>query len=170
MLRKRRGLSAGGGTPDAAARQLWFCIGTITTGIFAADLLQEQQAQSINSRLGCSVTPIGSAVRDLMKDLRHVVMAAQCDGEFRLCCLDHLPIVGERGAAKLFGAFPGDPRSAVGDTDNVAPNIPQNAQIRGVIDRMPMTDLGDGDALWDGHGGSPARVPPLAVVPENHAA
>jgi hypothetical protein len=67
MLRKRRGLSAGGGTPDAAARQLWFCIGTITTGIFAADLLQEQQAQSINSRLGCSVTPIGSAVRDLMK-------------------------------------------------------------------------------------------------------
>jgi hypothetical protein len=56
-----------------------------------------------------------------MKDLRHVVMAAQCDGEIRLCCLDHLPIVGEPGAAKLFGAFPGDPRIAVGDTDNVAP-------------------------------------------------
>jgi hypothetical protein len=26
MLRKRRGLSAGGDTPDAAVRQLWFCM------------------------------------------------------------------------------------------------------------------------------------------------
>jgi hypothetical protein len=41
-------------------RQLWYCIGTIATRILAADLLQEQQAQSINSRLGCSVKAIGS--------------------------------------------------------------------------------------------------------------
>jgi hypothetical protein len=51
----------GGDTPDAAARQLWYCIGTITTRILAADLLQELQAQSINSRSGCSVKAIGSA-------------------------------------------------------------------------------------------------------------
>ena len=79
-------------------------------------------------------------------------------------------VVGERGAAKLFGALPGDPRRAVGHPDDVAPEIPQNAQIGGVIDRMPMADLGDGDALWDGHGGPPAKALIPAVVPENHAA
>jgi hypothetical protein len=36
-------------------------IGTITTRILAVDLLQKQPAQSINSRLGCFVKPIGSA-------------------------------------------------------------------------------------------------------------
>src|ERR1700730_7382037 len=61
MPRKRRGPCAGGDTPDAAARQLWYCIGTITTRILAVDLLQKQPAQSINSRSGCSMKPIGSA-------------------------------------------------------------------------------------------------------------
>jgi hypothetical protein len=61
MPRKRRGPSAGGDTPDAARRELWCCIGTITTRILAVDLLQKQPAQSINSRLGCSVKAIGSA-------------------------------------------------------------------------------------------------------------
>jgi hypothetical protein len=97
-------------------------------------------------------------------------MPAQRDDEFRLRRLDHLPVVGERGAAKLFGALPGDLRRAVGDPDDVAPKIPQNAQIRGVIDRMPMADLGDGDALWDGHGGPPAKAFIRVLVPENHAA
>src|ERR1700730_16733933 len=59
------------------------------------------------------------------KDLRHVAMPAQRDDEFRLRRLDHLPVVGERGAAKLFGALPGDPRRAVGDPDDVAPEIPR---------------------------------------------
>src|SRR6202021_1524459 len=90
------------------------------------------------------------------KDLRHVAMPAQRDDEFRLRRLDHLPVVGDRGAAKLFGALPGDPRRAVGDPDDVAPEIPQNAQIRGVIDRMPTPPLRDSTALWDGPGVPPA--------------
>ena len=61
MPRKRLRPSAGGDTPDAAARKLWCCIGTITTRILAVDLLQKQPVQSINSRLGCSVKPIGLA-------------------------------------------------------------------------------------------------------------
>jgi hypothetical protein len=50
MPRTRLRPSAGGDT-----------IGTITTRILAVDLLQKQPAQSINSRLGCFVKPIGSA-------------------------------------------------------------------------------------------------------------
>src|SRR6266403_70804 len=61
MPRKRRGPCAGGDTPDPVARQLWCCIGTITTRILAVHLLQKQPAQSINSRSGCSVKAIGSA-------------------------------------------------------------------------------------------------------------
>lgn len=60
MPPKRRGPSAGGRIPDAGARQLWYCIGAITTRILAADLLQEQQTQSTNSRLDCAVKPIGN--------------------------------------------------------------------------------------------------------------
>ena len=53
----------------------------------------------------------------------------------------------------MLGALSGDLRGAVGDPDDVASEIPQDVQIRGVIDGMPMADLGDSDAFWDGHGG-----------------
>ena len=61
MPRKPRGPAAGGDPPEAALRELWYCIGTITARILAVDLLQKQPAQSTDSRLGCSVKPLGLA-------------------------------------------------------------------------------------------------------------
>jgi len=65
MPRKRLRPTAGGDTPDAAARKLWCSIGTITTRILAVDVLQKQPAQSINSRLGCSVKPMAQPLQHL---------------------------------------------------------------------------------------------------------
>src|SRR3954453_18809608 len=61
MPRKPRCPAAWGGPPEAAPREIWYLIGTITARILAVDLLQKQPAQSTNSRLGCSVKPIGPA-------------------------------------------------------------------------------------------------------------
>ena len=55
MPQKCLGPSAGGDAPDAAARQLWYGIGTTITRVLAVDVLQKQPGRSIKSRLGCSV-------------------------------------------------------------------------------------------------------------------
>jgi hypothetical protein len=80
MPRKRRGPSAGDDTPRATARQFWYCIGTITTRILAVDLLQKQPAQPINSRLGCSVKPVGQPFGTSSHPRRPIAVEDQADG------------------------------------------------------------------------------------------
>ena len=55
-------------------------------------------------------------------------MPAQGDDKFGPRRLDHPTIVGEGRAAEALGARPGDPLVAVGDPDDVASEIAQDAQ------------------------------------------
>ena len=60
-------------------------------------------------------------------------MTAQCNDKFRPCRLDHLAKIGEWRAAEAIGTILCDSFGAVRDPDDVAPQIPQDAEIGSVV-------------------------------------
>ena len=89
------------------------------------------------------------------KSLGHVAVPAEGNDEFRSRRLDHPAVVGEGRAAKALGTVSGDPFGAVGDPDDVASEIPQDAEISRIVSRVPMAHVDRGDAFRDAHGGPP---------------
>ena len=100
------------------------------------------------------------------EDFRHVAVTAERNDEFRFRHFDHLAIVSERNAAKAVGAVLSNPLRAVRDPYDVAPQIPQDAEIGGVVGRVPVADVNRGNALRHAHQDSSSHRATYSASPK----